>query len=257
MMQMNHPNLIRLCKTYSDEHMLYFLLEPSLGGELYRILKAQTAPLHGQPEFYAACVVAAFDYLHNKNFIFRDLKPENLLVDAEGYVKLTDFGFCKEVKHKTWTMCGTPEYMAPEVIKNKGHGKGVDWWCLGILIYEIIVTHSPFFGKGSIMDLYQRIIMGEYRIPSKVDPAAVNIISGLLQGKPHQRLGVVQGGASKIKSHAFFDSIDWTALHNRKLTPPHIPDKKKVESLANFGNKLEPRVVHPYVNDGTNWDKDF
>jgi serine/threonine protein kinase len=147
--------------------------------------------------------------------------------------------------------------MAPEVIKNKGHGKGVDWWCLGILIYEMIVTHSPFFGKGSIMDLYQRIIMGEYRIPSKVDPAAVNIISGLLQGKPHQRLGVVQGGASKIKSHPFFESIDWTALNNRTMTPPYVPDKKKVKSLANFGNKLEPRPVQPYVDDGTNWDEGF
>lgn len=127
-----------------DTRFLYIAMEYVAGGELFTYLRSATKFSPSQACFYAAQVTMMFEYLHSKNVIYRDLKPENLLIAPDGYLKLTDFGFAKIVEGRTYTLCGTPEYLAPEILTNKGHGKGVDWWTLGVLLYEMIAGIDPF-----------------------------------------------------------------------------------------------------------------
>ena len=125
--------------TYKDTHRLYFLLEVSLGGELFTVLRARQAFDEPTARFYAASVVLAFEYLHSRDIIYRDLKPENLMMTEEGFLRVTDFGFAKVIPDgRTYTLCGTPDYLAPEIVSGKGHGKGVDWWTLGIFLFEML-----------------------------------------------------------------------------------------------------------------------
>jgi len=248
---------VKLYATYNQNDHLYFLLEPSLGGELFRILRQKRAFPPSQARFYGGCVILAFSYMHSKNLIYRDLKPENLLLDMEGYIKITDFGFCKEVPHKTWTMCGTPEYMAPEVVQSKGHGKAVDWWTVGILIYEMLVSYTPFVGKGDIMDMYQRIIQGRVNFPSHITEPAQRLLTGLLRGKPTQRLGCMKNGPEAITDHEWFKPLDWNALLWRKLDAPLTIKKSAADKLSNFSNPQGPNDCNQYIDDGSGWDADF
>eukprot|EP00493_Phyllostaurus_siculus_P015210 UN15444 len=130
---MNNPFLVNLRGTYKDKYKVYFLLDVCLGGELFTILRRRRYFNEATSKFYAGCVVEAFDYMHSRRIIYRDLKPENLVLDDQGYLKVTDFGFAKVAEDKTFTLCGTPDYLAPEIVTGQGHGKGVDWWTLGIL----------------------------------------------------------------------------------------------------------------------------
>ena len=134
MAETDHPFCIRLIAAYKDRTHLYMVLEICQGGELFSLLQKERKLDEPASAFYGASVMLAFEYLHNRNIIYRDLKPENLLLDGKGYLKVVDFGFAKLIKDRTWTLCGTPEYLAPEIIRSKGHGKGVDWWALGILL---------------------------------------------------------------------------------------------------------------------------
>jgi serine/threonine protein kinase len=256
--RMDSPFLIKLCNTFKDADSLYFLLEPSLGGELFRVLRAVKAFPPSQARFYAGCVVSGFHSLHSQNLIYRDLKPENLLIGQDGYLKITDFGFCKEVPHKTHTMCGTPEYLAPEIVTAHGHGKPVDWWCVGILIYEMLVSHTPFYRSGEDqMEMYRRIVSGHVRYPSHLTPDAKNLISRLLELQPSRRLGSSQAGAADIKAHPWFSSFDWQALEKKQLKAPFVPSAKEVKKLSNFACNSEPIRTKKYVDDGSGWDKDF
>lgn len=140
--------VVKLFKTFKDRKYLYMLMESCLGGELWTILRDKGHFDDATTRFYTACVVEAFDYLHARNIIYRDLKPENLLLDVQGYVKLVDFGFAKKLQsgRKTWTFCGTPEYVAPEVILNRGHDISADYWSLGVLMFELL-TGTNWFAK--------------------------------------------------------------------------------------------------------------
>jgi len=132
MAQMNHPFLVKLHATYKDKNRLFLLLQPVMGGELFSVLREKTLFDEDVARFFAASVVLAFEYMHTMNVVYRDLKPENLLLDEQGFLKITDFGFAKDIGDgRTWTLCGTPDYLAPEIVAGKGHGKGVDWWTLG------------------------------------------------------------------------------------------------------------------------------
>jgi cGMP-dependent protein kinase len=132
MATMDHPFLVKLHATYKDRNRLFFVLDPILGGELFTVLREKTLFDEDTARFYAAHVVLAFEYMHSRGYCYRDLKPENLLIDKDGYLKVTDFGFAKNIGDgRTWTLCGTPDYLAPEIVSGKGHGKGVDWWTLG------------------------------------------------------------------------------------------------------------------------------
>lgn len=269
MEKLNHPFLIRLYQTYKDQNKLYFLLEPVMGGELFTLLKEHNVFEEGQARIYAGCVVLAFEYMHSFDIVYRDLKPENLLIDDKGYIKITDFGFAKRIESgRTWTLCGTPDYLAPEIVAGKGHGKGVDWWTLGILIYEMLCSAPPFYDKDQLKT-YQKIMGGEIVYPSYFSSAAISLIKKLLYRKAARRLGVVKGGASLIKKHKWFkdfhqtypDETDgWNQLLKRALPidAQFIPTIASNKDLSNFDDAYEEDMNNtPYQPDGTDWDKDF
>jgi len=142
-----HPFIVNLLTTFQDEKRLFLVLEFVNGGELFSHLRKEGRLPNDDARFYAGEITLAFQYLHDKNIIYRDLKPENLLLDCEGQIKITDFGFAKVVEDRTWTLCGTPEYLAPEIIQSKGHGRAVDWWALGVLIFEMLAGYPPFYDE--------------------------------------------------------------------------------------------------------------
>lgn len=257
MAQMDHPMLVKLHNTYQDVDRLYFLLEPVLGGEMFPLLRKHKTFPPPQAKFYAACVVLAFEYMHKRDFIYRDLKPENLLLDNDGYLKITDFGFTKKVPHKTWTMCGTPEYMAPEIISHSGHGRAVDWWCIGIFIFEMLASYTPFYGKGGNMKMYERVVRGSFNVPSHIPQEAKALIRGLLRTRPHMRLGMLKIGADSIKCHPWFQGFDWQALLWRKMKAPYVPKVESITDVTNYKQDIKQMLVKPYIDDGTNWDADF
>lgn len=258
MCAMNHPFLIKLYQTYKDADRLYFLLEPALGGELFPILRRYGGFPPFQAKFYTAQILLCFEYMHSIDYVYRDLKPENLLLDDMGYLKITDFGFCKHVPDRTWTMCGTPEYMAPEIIQRFSHGKGVDWWTLGILLFEMLSGFSPFWRKGQDnMKMYERIISGVYHVPSHVHEPEKELIAGLLQVKPTNRLGVIKGGATTIKSQKWFEGFDFTALLWKKMEAPMKVKVGDGYDVSNFKQNISEMRVKQYQNDGTDWEADF
>lgn len=259
MAALDTPFCVKLWATYKDQNFLYFLLEVCLGGELFSVLRARTVFDEPTAKFYAASVVQAFVAMHTMGIIYRDLKPENLLLDAKGYLKITDFGFAKVVHdQRTWTLCGTPDYLAPEVVSGVGHGKGVDWWTLGILIYEMLASYPPFFDEDP-MKTYAKIMHGNISFPKHFSPAAIDMIKKLLHPKPTKRYGCVRGGHNLIKRHPWFRSFAWDAFLERKMKAPIVPKIKDPRDLSNFEDY--PDQDHdehpPYVDDGSNWDADF
>jgi len=260
MAQLNHFCLVRLFATFNDKNCLYFLLEPALGGELFSVLRAKTFFDETTARFYAAAVILAFEYMHSKGIIYRDLKPENLLLDEKGYLKITDFGFAKKVMdQRTWTLCGTPDYLAPEVVSGQGHGRGVDWWTLGILIYEMLASYPPFYDEDP-MKTYAKIMQGQITFPMHFSKAAVDLIRRLLHSKATKRLGVLKGGAKLIKEHVWFKGFDWDAFEARKIPAPIIMPVKNNEDLSNFEEYPdEDAAIEEYSGDPKNpdWDKDF
>ena len=256
---LKHPFLVRLYNTYKDANAIYFLLEPCLGGELFTILRARQSFNESTAQFYAACVVSAFDYMHSKNIIYRDLKPENLLLDEKGYIKITDFGFAKVVTDRTFTLCGTPDYLAPEVVSGQGHSKGVDWWCLGILIFEMLASYPPFYDEDP-MRTYAKIMHGHIAFPKHFSAEAVDLIKRLLNPKHTKRLGVIKGGAQLIREHPWFRSLNWQALENKELKCPIDVKIRNAEDLSNFedysgsSNEFTPYKVG---KEDPNWDADF
>lgn len=258
MEKMDHPFLVKLFATYKDRDRLYFLLEPSLGGELFSVLREKTLFDERTAMFYAGSVVLAFEYMHGMNIIYRDLKPENLLLDNSGYLKITDFGFAKDISGgRTWTLCGTPDYLAPEIVAGKGHGKGVDWWTLGVFIFEMLASFPPFYDEDP-MKTYSKIMHGSLTFPSYISKEAASIVRKLLNHRPTKRLGVVKGGAKLIKKQPWFRDFSFEDLYNQKLDAPIIPKIKNPFDISNFDEyPEEAEQVPEYADDGTGWDKDF
>jgi CRP-like cAMP-binding protein len=256
---MDHPFIIKLYSTFRDKDKLYFVLEPSLGGELFSVLQDRTLLDGPTARFYASCVVSAFSYMHERNIIYRDLKPENLLLDKDGFLKITDFGFAKDISSgRTWTLCGTPDYLAPEIVSGKGHGKGVDWWTLGIFIYELLASYPPFYDEDP-MKTYAKIMHGSLTFPSHFTKEAVSITKKLLHHKPFKRLGVVKGGSKMIMKHPWFKETNWKELVERKVKAPIVPTIKDKFDLGNFEPYAEDEEdePQPYTDDGTGWDEAF
>jgi len=236
MLLMNHPFLVNLRNTYKDPLRVYFLLDVCLGGELFGILRKARCFNEDTSRFFAACVIEAFAYMHGKNIIYRDLKPENLVLDNKGYLKVTDFGFAKQITGKTYTLCGTPDYLAPEIVTGQGHGKGVDWWTLGILIYEMLASFPPFYDDEALQT-YRKIVKGRVKFPRFFSPQARDIIKSFLKNKPTKRLGIVRGGnVNMIREHDWFGgaSFDWNGLTKFTLKPPITPKVKGADDISNF-----------------------
>lgn len=185
--------------------------------------------------FYCGQIVSIFEYLHAKNIVYRDLKPENILIEKTGYLKLTDFGFAKVIEGRTYTLCGTPEYLAPEIILNKGHGKPVDWWTTGILLYEMIAGIDPFSDDDPMM-VYQKILKGKIKFPSNFDSSAKSLVKHLLEADLTKRYGNLKGGVADIKGHRLFKSLDFMLLNLKQINPPYIPKVKNTSDISNFAS---------------------
>ena len=231
----SHPFIVSTSGYAQDDTYIYILLELITGGELFTFLREQVKFFEDEAMFYAGQVVLIFEYLHNKNIIYRDLKPENLLIDNFGYLKLTDFGFAKICLGRTYTLCGTPEYIAPEILLNKGHGKAVDWWTFGILLYEMLVGIDPFNDEDP-MKIYQKILKGKIKFPSNFSKSAKSLIKHLLVADLSKRYGNMKNGVDDIKNHRFFKDLDWKLLIERKLKGPYIP---KIKNFGDDGNFSE------------------
>ncbi|RKP38519.1 putative camp-dependent protein kinase catalytic subunit [Dimargaris cristalligena] len=237
--QVNFPFIVNLHCTFQDQVSLYMLQEYVMGGELFTHLRKAGRFPNDVTRFYAAEIILAIEYLHSHNFIYRDLKPENLLLDLRGHIKITDFGFAKKVEDRTWTLCGTPEYLAPEIIQSKGHGKAVDWWALGILIYEMLAGYPPFFDDNPF-GIYEKILAGRISFPPHFDPAAKDLIRQLLTADRTKRLGNLKNGALDIKQHKWFHSVNWEALMARTTDAPIVPPYSHVGDTSNFDRYPEP-----------------
>jgi len=250
--------LVNLRTTYKDQWRVYFLLDVCLGGELFTILRKMRSFDEPSARFFAGCVIEAFDYMHSLNVIYRDLKPENLVLDGDGYLKVTDFGFAKVVVNKTFTLCGTPDYLAPEIVTGQGHGKGVDWWTLGVLIYEMIASFPPFFDDEPMMT-YRKIISCKYKFPKYLSPESKDLISRLLKVRPTKRLGVIRGGAKLLRDHPWFTKFEWAKLVDGTMPVPIKPDVKAIDDISNFEQFKPEKENLEFDSSKTDmeWDKEF
>jgi len=234
------------------------LIEACLGGEVWTILRDRGHFDDTITRFYTACVVEALEYLHARNIIYRDLKPENLLLDCNGYVKLVDFGFSKRLRNgqKTWTFCGTPEYVAPEIILNKGHDRAVDYWSLGVLMFELF-TGIPPFTAADPMKTYNVILKGIDMIdfPRHISRHAQSLIKRLCRDSPAERLGYQKNGISDIKKHKWFQGFDWEGLKYQTMTPPIMPKVSSPTDTSNFD--CYPRQVVNPPDEMSGWDAEF
>ena len=220
--RIDHPFIVLLFATFTDEKNLYMLMEYVPGGEVFSHLREAGSFSTDTSRFYAASIISAIQYLHARDIVYRDLKPENLLLDHRGFLKVTDFGFAKVVTDRTWTLCGTPEYLAPEIIQSKGHGKSADWWALGILIYEMLAGYPPFYDENPF-GIYQKILANKLEFPRHFDVHAKDLVKKLLQSDRTKRLGCLKHGAEDIKKHKWFKGYDWSALMNFGFQPPIVP----------------------------------
>lgn len=258
LISMDSPFIIQLYKTFKDARYVYLLMEVCLGGELWTILRDKDHFDEPTSRFYCACVVEALDYLHQRGVVYRDLKPENLLLDNIGYVKLVDFGFAKKISSgtKTWTFCGTPEYVAPEIILNKGHDCSADYWSLGILIYELMTGNPPFTSSDS-MTTYNIILRGidALDFSSRVTKNAQLLIKKLCRENPQERLGNLKDGIQDIRKNKWYQGFHWSGIQNRTLTPPFKPRIKSPTDSSNFDHYNSSKDKAPEERSG--WDKDF
>ncbi|KAJ3119775.1 camp-dependent protein kinase catalytic subunit [Nowakowskiella sp. JEL0407] len=241
--QLEFPYLVHLLATFQDCSNLYFVLEYVQGGELFSYLRRCGRFPNHVAKFYAAEVILAFEYLHSKDIIYRDLKPENLLIDVQGHIKITDFGFAKYVPDVTWTLCGTPDYLAPEIIQSKGYGRAVDWWALGVLIYEMIAGHPPFYEEDHFK-LYEKILACKPKFPAHFDPAAKDLVKRLLTADLTKRYGNLRGGVNDIKKHKWFTGIEWEKFKRVQVPAPYIPPIKGDGDTSNFD--AYPEDHEPY-----------
>ncbi|XP_009885844.1 PREDICTED: cGMP-dependent protein kinase 2 isoform X3 [Charadrius vociferus] len=256
--QICSPFIVKLYRTFKDSKYVYMLLEACLGGELWSLLRERGSFDEATTKFCVGCVTEAFDYLHHIGIIYRDLKPENLILDAEGYIKLVDFGFAKKIGsgQKTWTFCGTPEYVAPEVILSKGHDFSVDFWSLGILVYELLTGSPPFSGADQMMT-YNLILKGIEKLdfPKIITRRPEDLIRRLCRQNPTERLGNLRNGINDIKKHRWLSGFNWDGLKVRKLTSPL---KREVSGPTDYSyfDSYPPEEGTP-PDELSGWDKDF
>lgn len=242
----NHPFIVAMDGFTQDNRYLFLVLEFVSGGELFTYLRGVGRFEPPQACFYSAQVAMMFEYLHSKNVIYRDLKPENLLIGVDGYMKLTDFGFAKIVEGRTYTLCGTPEYLAPEILLNKGHGKAVDWWTLGVLLYEMIAGIDPFSDEDP-MAIYQKILKGKILFPKGFDRDAKSLVKHLLVADLSKRYGNLKNRAQDIKNHRFYDSINWKMMYEKKVSPPYKPVVKSPSDTTHFTDYPESDELSPAI----------
>ena len=255
----NHPFLVGLHSCFQTESRLFFVIEYLCGGDLmYHMQKKRRLP-EDHARFYSAEISVALGYLHSRGIIYRDLKLDNVLLDIEGHVKLTDYGMCKEglsKTEKTSTFCGTPNYIAPEMLRGEDYDFSVDWWALGVLMYEMMAGRSPFEPLNENQadnpdmntedHLFQVILEKPIRIPRSLSVRASSVLKGFLNKTPAERLAS-HDGLNEIKQHLFFRPIDWTLLEQRLIQPPYKPPVQSERDLTNIDELFtqEPVILTP------------
>uniref|UniRef100_A0A8C7WGD4 protein kinase C n=1 Tax=Oncorhynchus mykiss TaxID=8022 RepID=A0A8C7WGD4_ONCMY len=245
----HHPFLVNLHGCFQTADHVCFVMDYSPGGDLMTHIHTSIFT-ERQAQFYASCVLLGLEFLHQNKIVYRDLKLDNLLMDADGYVRIADFGLCKEgMGHgdRTSTFCGTPEFLAPEVLTDNNYTRCVDWWGLGVLIYEMLVGESPFPGDDE-EEVFDSIVNDEVRYPRFLSPESVSITQKLLQKNPERRLGSGEPDANEVKKHRFFQGVDWAALLHKKVVPPFFPRIRTPGDVSNFDEeftKLKPVLTPP------------
>eukprot|EP00210_Caulerpa_lentillifera_P004088 g3900.t1 len=237
---------------FQDNSSLYLLMDWIPGGELFSRITLSGMLHEYHAVFYAANVVLAFNTMHEMNIIYRDLKPENILIDKNGYLRLSDYGFATIADSAALTLCGTPDYQAPEIISRQGAHKASDFWALGVLIFEMLTGDAPFKSPtDDPWDTYRRILSGRFYIPDYVSHTAANLIVALLQVDPRNRLGYQSNDGEKIKSHPWFKSINWDRLENQKTRAPFIPrltNSLDTSCFDHYDNSIDSTVPSPRHN---------
>ncbi|XP_029110242.1 protein kinase C epsilon type isoform X3 [Scleropages formosus] len=233
-----HPYLTQLFCCFQTKDRLFFVMEYVNGGDLMFQIQRSRKFDEARSRFYAAEVTSALMFLHQHGVIYRDLKLDNILLDAEGHCKLADFGMCKEGILNgvtTTTFCGTPDYIAPEILQELEYGPSVDWWALGVLMYEMMAGQPPFEADNED-DLFESILHDDVLYPVWLSKEAVSILKAFMTKSPNKRLGCVaaQSGEEAIKVHPFFKEIDWQQLEQRKIKPPFKPRIKTKRDVNNF-----------------------
>jgi len=248
MAQIDYPFVVNMMGYAKDDRFVYIIMECIGVGELFTHLRRARKFSDEISKFYGAQTAGAFAHCHSKNIIHRDLKPENILMCQNGYSKLTDFGFAKIIEPgtRTYTLCGTPEYIAPEVLLNKGHGKPVDWWTLGILIYEMIVGQPPFCDEDP-MGIYQKILAGKIYFPKYFDKNAKALVKKLLTADLSKRYGNLKDGSDDILKHKWFSSLDWQKLEKLEIPAPYKPTMKDDTDVSNFEDIPDSTELPPAV----------
>jgi serine/threonine protein kinase len=219
------PHILGLHNVMQDERHLYFLIDLLPGGQLMTYVRHYRRFTESMSRFYAASVILAFERLHTDLIAYRDLKPENIVLDKDGYSVLVDFGLAKQIEEgQTYTFCGTPDYITPEMLRMTGHDYGVDYWGLGIFLYETVYGKAPFYATSNARR-YKKILKGiDYVIvPSQFSEALTDLIRHLLVDDQSKRLGRTKSGIQGIKSHRFFAGFDWEGLEQKRITPPIKP----------------------------------
>ncbi|XP_020590064.1 serine/threonine-protein kinase AtPK2/AtPK19-like [Phalaenopsis equestris] len=237
--KIDHPFIVRLRYSFQTKYRLYLVLDFVNGGHLFFQLYHEGLFREDLARIYAAEIVSAVSHLHANGIMHRDLKPENILMDADGHVLLTDFGLAKEFNgnDRSNSLCGTVEYMAPEIITGKGHDKAADWWSVGILLFEMLTGNPPFVG-GNRDKIQQRIVKEKMKLPFYLSAQAHSLLKGLLQKEASKRLGNGPGGSNDIKNHKWFKSINWKKLEAREIQPSFRPNVADQLCIANFDKKL-------------------
>uniref|UniRef100_A0A8C7PEH6 protein kinase C n=1 Tax=Oncorhynchus mykiss TaxID=8022 RepID=A0A8C7PEH6_ONCMY len=234
-----HPFLVNLFACFQTQEHVCFVMEYAAGGDLMMHIHAD---VFSEPRaiFYAACVVLGLQFLHEHEIVYRDLKLDNLLLDTEGYVKIADFGLCKEgmgFRDRTSTFCGTPEFLAPEVLTETSYTRAVDWWGLGVLIFEMLVGESPFPGDDE-EEVFDSIVNDEVRYPRFLSTEAISVMRRLLRRSPERRLGAGERDAEEVKKHLFFRNMDWNGLLAKKVKPPFVPTIQDSNDVSNFDDEF-------------------
>ena len=242
---LDHPFLVGMVFCFQTEERIYFVMPFVRGGELFQHLRASKFFPEDKVKFYSASIGLALDYLHSKGIIYRDIKPENILIGEDGYLKLIDFGMAKIVKNgeKATSFCGTPEYLAPEIITGEGHNSSADWWSFGILIFEMLCGIPPFYCENN-EKMYELIMHAELKFPKKIPMSdeAKDLLKKLLIKKQNNRLGA-QNGFAEIRTHPFFSGFDFDSLLSKKLTPPFIPKLSGKLDVGNFDEEFTSEDV--------------
>lgn len=258
--------VVRLLGTYRDEQHIFLLLEPCFGGELFDVFQDGGMDFSGSEvhvQFFTACVALGLEHMHSRRVIWRDLKLENCLLALNGYVKLTDMGIAKVCAGKTYTVCGTTDYFAPEMLKQTGHNRAVDWWALGVMVYMMMAGRAPFEASDT-MKIYRKIIKGFAKVnfPEDCPEHCCSIVRALCQRNPEERLTMGALGIQNFKDHPWYRGFAWKALEAQTMPAPYKPEQSEAAIIERAAKKVPDEMPQiPYVDkeDGLegHWDDEF